>query len=244
MLPAAPGAAPASAAPGALARRRLLAAALGLCTSAAIAAPAAASAEGAEQTLVDQAAAALLDLQRDKLFPQARDVLRNARAVMLAPRLIKAGFFFGGEGGSAVMLARGKSGWSLPAFYAIGSASFGLQIGAQRTELVLIIRSSKALQAMLEDKFKIGASAGLSVVTLGAEAGAATTSHLDADIVAWGSSVGAYAGLTLDGSVVQPRPQGNLAYYGQPLSPTDILLRGRGSNTGAKTLRTRLRGLA
>ncbi len=176
-----------------------------------------------QQNLIDQARITLDDVKRDKEFGNAQDLLKRAKAVLIVPALFKGGFFVGGEGGTGVLLTRtANGGWSYPAFYTMASASFGLQIGAQQSELVLIALSDKARQAFMEDEFKIGAEAGLAVVTLGASAEAATTSNFNADIVVWSSSSGAYAGLTLNGSIIKPRDSDNEAFYGSPVSPAQI----------------------
>jgi lipid-binding SYLF domain-containing protein len=182
---------------------------------------------GSEQSnLVDKARHTLDDLRRDKEFGNARDLLKRARGVMIVPTLVKGGFFFGGEGGDAVMLSRsGDAGWSQPCFYTLASASFGLQIGLEQSELILIVLSDRAMNAFMQDEFKVGAQAGLAVVTLGSTAEAATTSHLNADIVVWSSSTGLYGGLTLNGSLIKPRTSYNAAYYGHAENPTDILIR-------------------
>jgi SH3 domain-containing YSC84-like protein 1 len=191
---------------------------------------------GDNQTVVDHSVGTLQDLRHDKEFGNARELLHRARAVLIAPRLFKAGFFVGGEGGSAVLLVRGPGGWSSPAFYTIASASFGLQIGAQTSELVLFVMSDRALQALMQDKFKIGANAGIAVATLGSDVEGATTTHAGADIVAWASSSGAYAGISLNGSVVEPSRDDDAAYYGRPLTSSDIVLRRAVRSRGAGPL--------
>jgi lipid-binding SYLF domain-containing protein len=174
--------------------------------------------------LVTRAKITLDDLRHDKEFGNARDLLHRARGVLIVPELVKGGFFLGGEGGSGVLLARSPDlSWSEPAFYTLASASFGLQIGLQQSELVLIILSDKALHAFMSDEFKIGAQAGLAIVTLGSMAEADTTSHFNADIVVWASSTGAYAGLTLNGSLIKPRDSYNEAYYGAPQTANTII---------------------
>jgi SH3 domain-containing YSC84-like protein 1 len=198
---------------------------------------------GDNQTVVDHSVGTLQDLRHDKEFGNARELLHRARAVLIAPRLFKAGFFVGGEGGSAVLLVRGPGGWSSPAFYTIASASFGLQIGAQTSELVLFVMSDRALQALMQDKFKIGANAGIAVATLGSDVEGATTAHAGADIVAWASSSGAYAGISLNGSVVEPSRDDDAAYYGRPLTSSDIVLRRAVRSRGAGPLVRTLDGL-
>jgi len=193
-------------------------------------APIAAHAQADEQAIVERAATTISDLRHDKEFGTAKQLLRTARAVLIVPRLYKAGFFVGGEGGDGVLLTRTGSGWSAPAFYGIGSASFGLQIGAQESEMVLFVMSQKALTALMANQFKIGANAGIAVVTLGSSVEGATTSAAGADIVTWASSSGAYAGISLNGSVIKPSPDHNRGYYGKPVTPRQILA----SPTGAK----------
>lgn len=185
-----------------------------------------ANAASDEQNLIDRARITVDDLHRDKEFGNAHDLMRRAKGIMIVPSLVKGGFFFGGEGGDAVLLTRtGQGGWSQPAFYTLASASFGLQIGLQQSELVLIVLSDRAMNAFMQDEFKVGAQAGLAIVTLGSMAEADTTSHLNADIVVWASSTGAYAGLTLNGSLIKPRDTYNAGYYGHAENPVDILVK-------------------
>jgi lipid-binding SYLF domain-containing protein len=103
--------------------------------------------------------------------------------------------------------------WSAPAFYTIGSASFGLQAGLETSEMVLFVMSQKALDAVMKDKFKIGADASIAVATLGSSVGGATTGAVGADIVQWASSSGAYAGISLNGSIIAPDHGDDAAYY-------------------------------
>jgi lipid-binding SYLF domain-containing protein len=213
---------------------RLAAAALLL--GAAFAAPMAQAATD-QQNLVDRARITISDVYKDKAFGNAPELLRRARAVLIVPRLYKGGFFVGGEGGDGVLLARTPHGWSQPAFYGIGSASFGLQIGLEQSEMVMFIMTQRALEAVMKNQFKIGANAGLTVVTLGSNVGAATTSALGADIVVWASSSGAYAGITLNGSIIKPSPDWDRDYYGRSLTTYDILFRGDAVNPGTAALR-------
>jgi lipid-binding SYLF domain-containing protein len=127
--------------------------------------------------------------------------------------------------------------WGFPAFYTLASASFGLQIGLEQAELILIVMSDRALNALMHDEFKVGAEAGLAVVTLGASVEGATTAAAGADIVVWSSASGAYAGLTINGSIVKPRLEWDAAYYGRPATSTDIVIKGAAKNPGADVLR-------
>jgi len=143
--------------------------------------------------------------------------------VLIVPQLIKGGFIFGAEGGDGVLLQRLGRGWSAPAFYTIGSASFGLQIGLEEARFVMFIMSERALRAVEQSKFTFGGAAGLTVITLGANAQGATSTNLTGDIIVWASSKGAYGGLTLQGSVLAPKNDANAQFYGRPLSAGQIL---------------------
>jgi lipid-binding SYLF domain-containing protein len=185
--------------------------------------------------------ATVSDLRHDSVFGDARANLRHARAVLIVPGLVKGGFIFGAEGGDGVLLARTRHGWSDPAFYSLGSASFGLQIGLEQAQLVMIIMSDRALRAIEHDKFKFGADAGLTVITLGAGAGAATSGNLSGDIILWSKSQGAYGGITINGSVVAPETDTNADFYGHPVAVSDILSGGP-KNPAASRLRANLAG--
>ena len=203
-----------------------------------------AHAQSDEQQIVDHATTTINDMRTDQAFGTAKELIRRARAILIVPNIFKAGFFFGGEGGNGVLLVRGPHGWSDPAFYTMGSASFGLQIGAQVAETVMFIMSEKALNGIMQDRFKIGAEAGITAVTLGSNAQAAVTSNVNADIFVWASSSGAYVGLTLEGSLIEPRPSYNQAYYGRPVTTADIVLHRRVSSPHAARLVSAVSALA
>jgi lipid-binding SYLF domain-containing protein len=195
-----------------------------------------ARADSDQQALVDHAIGTLQDLRHDREFGNARELLHQARAILIAPRIFKAGFFFGGEGGQAVLMTRGEHGWSDPAFYTVASASFGLQIGAQESEMIMFIMSDRALHAVMQDRFKIGADAGVAVATLGSTVEAATTANVGPDIVVWASASGAYAGISLDGTLIEPQANGDADYYGRPVTTSDIVQRRDVRNPAASAL--------
>jgi lipid-binding SYLF domain-containing protein len=192
------------------------------------------------QQLVERARVTVLDARTDPSFGNAPDLLRRARAVLIAPQIIKGGFFVGGEGGDAVLLARNSGVWTDPAFYTLASASLGIQIGLQSAELVMFVMSDRALQALLQKEFKFGAQASLAVITIGSNAQAASSPDVDADIIVWAKAQGVYAGLTLEGSVLKPRASYNQVYYGQPVTPADVVLRASVFNPAADPLRLAL----
>ncbi|MEO8301178.1 MAG: lipid-binding SYLF domain-containing protein [Rhizomicrobium sp.] len=147
-------------------------------------------------------------LRSDPAFGTARTMLQGAEAIYIVPRLVKGGFIFGAEGGEGVLLHRTGKGWSTPRFYDMGSASFGLQIGLEKAELVFIINSKRALQGIEKGEVKLGAGAGITVVTLSSGAEGATTAH-GGDMVVWTSGTGAYGGLTFNGSVIKQDKDAN-----------------------------------
>ena len=170
-------------------------------TALVFAAPAAQASDKSE--LLHDANATINNLKHDPSFNLARDMIKNARAVYIVPKLVKGGFIFGAEGGDGVLLRRTSHGWSTPKFYGMGSASFGLQAGLEQAELVFIINSDRALHGIESGNFKLGAGAGITVVTLSGGAEGATTAR-GGDIVVWTSATGAYGGLTFNGSVISP----------------------------------------
>jgi lipid-binding SYLF domain-containing protein len=223
-------------------RRTGLLGAAALLAGSALAVPRA-RAQSSQQVTVDGARKVLNDLRHDKAFGNARQLLRQARGVMIVPRLYKGGFFVGGEGGNGVVMVRSRNGWSDPAFYAIGAASFGLQIGLEQAELVMLFMTQKGLDGVLRDEFKIGAQAGITVVTLGSGVEGALGGPTPPDIVIWSSSTGLYGGLTVDGSIIRAEPNQDSAYYGRKVTSREVLFSGVASPRAA-ALRHEIDGLA
>jgi lipid-binding SYLF domain-containing protein len=200
--------------------------------------PGLARAQSDQQQLVDRSTLALQDLLGDTDPLNAIPMLRKARAVMVCPRVFKAGFFFGGEGGSCVLAARDAAGsWSYPAFYAIGSGSFGLQIGIQDAQFTMMILTDKGLSAVMDNQFKIGGDASIAVATFGAGVQGDTTAGLGADIVAFTQARGLYGGISLQGSVLAPRTEWTQGYYGKQMAARQIVIEMQASNPGADPLR-------
>jgi SH3 domain-containing YSC84-like protein 1 len=164
--------------------------------------------------------------------------LARARAVLIVPDLVKGGFLVGAEYGTGVLLTRDRTGrWSSPAFYSIASASFGLQIGVQDAETLFIIMSDGGLSAIMNNRMKLGADAGVAVAVVGAGASASTTTNGGADIYAYNNAVGLYGGVSLEGSGILPRHSWNAAYYGGNPAPEDIVLYNRLESRQADRLR-------
>ncbi len=198
------------------------------------AAPARAQTE--QQTLVDRATLTVQEMFSDQVNPEGRRILKNAKGIMICPRVFKAGFILGGQAGSCVLVGR-QGEWSNPAFYGFGSGSIGFQIGVQDAQIAFIVLTDKGLTALMDSQFKVGADASVAVATYGAGVSGATTAALRADIVAFAQARGLFAGIALDGSLISQRTEWNQAYYGQYLSPQQIVLNRQGNNPGADPLR-------
>ncbi len=191
------------------------------------------------QALVDRSALAVQELLGDGNDAlSAANLLRRAKGAMVCPQTFRAGFFFGGEGGTCVLLGRDAAGsWSSPAFYGVGGGSFGFQAGVQDSQTLLLIMSERALNAVLDSQFRVGADASLAVAHLGGSVEGATTANLGADIIAFSRSRGAFAGLTLEGTLMSSFSEWNRAYYGREVAAREIVVQMAVHNPGADPLR-------
>ncbi len=149
---------------------------------------------------------------RDNAIP--KELIDRAEAVAVFPGVLKAGFIVGGRGGSGVISRRVKGGWTAPAFFNMGGGSFGAQIGAAKTDFVLLFMNESALQGLLEDKFEMGGEASAAAGPVGRTAAATTNLTLDAGILSYSRSKGLFAGLELKGAVINPDNKLNEAIYG------------------------------
>ena len=186
----------------------------------------------AEKT-VNGAVSVLKNFSADPNLTWYRENIPKAKAVMIIPNLVKAGFVFGGSGGNGVVLARDEKTnmWKGPSFASAGSVSWGLQAGGSAAEVVMMALTEKGKNALLSNKFQAGADASVSAGPVGAGAQAATT-----DIVQFSRSKGLFGGLSLEGSVITVRDSINQAYYGKPVTPVDILIEGNVKNPKADPL--------
>ncbi|HSS85590.1 MAG TPA: lipid-binding SYLF domain-containing protein [Reyranella sp.] len=197
-----------------------------------------ARADARRQSLVDSCLESARKVLDGKDFPDAAKNMTNAKGVLIVPELVQGGFFIGAAGGRGTLMARnGARDWSPPAFYGMGSGSFGLQIGAKVSEMVFSIRTEKGLQAILDHKFKFGAEAGMTMVAIGIGVEGASTSAMGADIVAFGNSAGLFAGVSLEGSYLDADNDWNALYYGPGATTKAIVLDRRFSNPGAEPIR-------
>jgi lipid-binding SYLF domain-containing protein len=148
---------------------------------------------------------------RDKAIP--KELLDKAEAIAVFPGVIKAAFIFGGKGGQGVISRRTKNGWSAPAFFNLSGGSFGAQIGASKTDYVLLIMNDDGVNGLLKDKFEVGGEIGVAAGPVGREAAASTNPRLDAGILSYSRSKGAFIGAALKGAVISPDNDLNQAVY-------------------------------
>ena len=225
-------------------RRKIILSALACGIAGLAALPRPAQAQQEQQALVDRSTLAVQEMlgsgngENAAHFNDAIALLRRARAVMVCPRVFKAGFILGGQGGSCVMLARdGAGSWSSPAFYSLGSGSIGFQIGVQDAMVMMVILTDKGLSALMDSQFKLGADASIAVATIGGGISGSTTAAVGADIVTFAKTRGLFAGVSLDGSLLSSRSEWNRAYYGQSLGARQIVVDMAAHNPGADPLR-------
>lgn len=197
-----------------------------------------------EQDAVDSATRVVEQLRTSPGAPSNMgDLLHRARGIMIFPELVKAGFIFGGQGGSGLLLSHDAAAntWSYPAFYVFGAGSVGLQVGLEMSKVVFIVMNDRALNALMSDEFKIGAEAGITLIVVGAGAEASTTSAAGGDIYAFVmSSMGLFGGIALQGGIIKPRLVYDHQYYGPTVRAEDIVLALSARNPGADGLRNAL----
>ena len=181
-------------------------------------------------------------LQNKEIGPSVKSLLGRAKAVMIFPDLYKGAIVFGAEGGSGVLMAKGSKGrWSYPAFYFMGSGSFGLQFGAQIAEVMLMIMTERGLNAVLNQRVKIGGDVNAAIGPYGVGGEAATTTNLGADIYTYSLNKGAFAGFSIEGGGIYPRVEWNKLYYDDALAtPRAVVIEGRFRNSNADRLRKSL----
>ncbi len=181
-----------------------------------------ASAQTDQEKLVADARTTLSDFMHDPDQTWIHDNIGRAKAILIAPQIVKAGFIFGGSGGRAVLVARNGKAWAGPAFYSLATASVGFQAGVEVSEALIVVMTDKGLNSLMSSTFKIGGDASIAAGPVGAGA----KSTVQADLVSFTRSKGIYGGLNLDGTVVNANTDWNSAYYGgNNVLPPDILIR-------------------
>ena len=157
----------------------------------------------------------------DKGIP--KDLLEKAECVAVFPSVLKAGFIVGGRGGRGVASCRTPVGWSAPAYFSLGGASFGLQIGAQSTDFVMLFMNKEGLNSLLSDEFTLGADASVAAGPVGRQSGAATDLKLNAQILSYSRSRGLFAGLELKGVVIKADKDDMREVYGEGVTAKQVL---------------------
>lgn len=193
------------------------------------------------EALVTESRLTIDRLLADKEFFELPKFVKAAKGVLIVPQLVKGGFIIGAEGGTGVFLARGTDGsWSPPAFYTLAAGSIGLQIGAEVKEVVFVLMSDRAVDAMLSSEFKLGADASVTVGPMGRGVEASRSTDFTSDIYAFSKSVGLFGGGALEGAKIFARASLNDSYYASGATPKAIVIDRRFTNLHADDLRALL----
>jgi lipid-binding SYLF domain-containing protein len=158
----------------------------------------------------------------DKGIPE--EVLEHAKCVAVIPHMVKGGFVFGAKGGKGVATCRTAEGWSAPAFITISGGSWGLQIGIEAVDVVLIIQNEKGMQKLLSSNFHVGADASAAAGPVGRHAEAGTDWKMDTEILTYSRAKGVFAGLTLEGASIRQDSDSRHAIYGRKVTTRALLL--------------------
>jgi len=157
----------------------------------------------------------------DKGIPA--EVLSHAKCIAIVPHLVKGGFVFGGKHGRGVASCRTAEGWSAPAFISVGGGSWGLQIGVEGVDLVMVVMNDKGMQQLLSSKFQVSGEGSAAAGPVGRHASAGTDWKLDTQMLTYSRSKGAFAGLTLEGAVIQQDSDSTTAVYGKDVPFKSVL---------------------
>jgi lipid-binding SYLF domain-containing protein len=160
----------------------------------------------------------------DKDIPQ--DLWEKAECVLVVPGLKKAAFIVGGEYGNGLMSCRRDGDWSAPVFMQVGKGSWGLQIGAQSIDLVLLVMNEGGMEKLLKNKVSLGVEASAAAGPVGRDARAATDAQMKAEILSYSRTQGLFAGINLSGGVVKPDVEDNADLYGKDVAPRDVVIGG------------------
>lgn len=204
--------------------------------------PVAAADHDEAQGIVDKARVTFEGFMRDSNYSWLHSHMKEAKGILVFPQVLKGGFILGGSGGTGVLVVRDErtGDWSQPAFYTIGAVSIGLQIGGETAEVVMMAMSQKAIDSLFASSVKLGGDTSIAVGPLGGGA----KGNVTADFISFAKSKGLYAGLNLEGSVVDVRDSINKAYYSRDVTPVDIIVKKEVSNSGAAQLRSSLKRAA
>ena len=215
-----------------------LALVIGLVAMLGVASPATADEKADAENLVERARMTFESFSADKeLGPNMVSLSRRAKGILIFPQVLRGAFIFGASGGSGVFLAYDEVNkrWNGPAFYTLGQVSFGLQAGADASEVVLMAMTDRGVSALLATSAKLGADVGVALGPVGAGA-AAATANFSGDILIFSRAAGLYGGISVDGAVVATRDSLNHFYYGKPITTQEILLQHTATNPQADGL--------
>src|ERR1700716_2328426 len=157
----------------------------------------------------------------DKGIPE--EVLSNAKCILVVPHLVKAGFIFGGKHGRGVASCRTAKGWSAPAFVSVGGGSWGLQIGVEGVDLVMLVMNDQGFQHLLSSKFELTGEGSVAAGPVGRHASAGTDWKMNTELLTYSRSHGVFAGLTLEGAVIEQDNDSTRAIYGKNMAFRNIL---------------------
>lgn len=157
----------------------------------------------------------------DKGIPE--EVLNDAKCILVVPNMIKGGFVFGGKHGRGVASCRTAEGWSAPAFVSVGGGSAGFQIGLEGVDLVMLVMNDKGLQQLLSSKFELSGEGSVAAGPVGRHASAGTDWKMTTEVLTYSRSKGVFAGLTLEGAVVEQDNDSTKAIYGKHMEFRNIL---------------------
>src|SRR5438309_8254761 len=180
----------------------------------------------AQTKRIQEAAAVLKEIHAtpDKDVP--KELWDRAKCVIVVPSLKKAAFVVGGEYGKGLMSCRSGSDWTAPVFIEIGKGSWGLQIGAQSIDLVLLVTNDRGMQKLMKNKVTLGAEASVAAGPVGRDARAATDAQLNAEILSYSRTQGLFAGVNLSGGVLKPDVDDNQDLYGKTMHAREVLTSG------------------
>ena len=188
-----------------------------------------------QQLLVDQARITFESFMIDKNMAWFREHMNKAKGFLIIPDLLQGAWFIGGSGGRGVLVVKDKTtgDWSQPAFYTIGSLSFGIQFGGEKSEIIMMVFTQKGLDRLYSSSFKFGGDATIAAGPVGGGAKA----DVMTDFVSFVRSKGAFIGISMEGAILKVNQDWNQAYYGKRVSPLGIVEKKLVSNPGSAKLR-------
>src|SRR5437868_9943516 len=157
----------------------------------------------------------------DKGIPE--EVIADAKCIVIVPHLIKGGFIIGAEHGRGIATCRTSTGWSAPAFVSIGGGSWGLQIGVEGVDLVMLVMNDQGFQHLLSSKFQLSGEGSAAAGPVGRHASAGTDWKMNTQMLTYSRSKGLFAGITLEGAVVEQDDDSTKAIYGKNVKFRRIL---------------------